>query len=257
MTVHHETVMGTVASIEVPEQPWPTAAVDRAIAWLHDVDGRFSRFQPDSEMSRMATGRLQEVDAHPDIRDVLAIADALTQDSGGAFDARRWDPAGVDPTGIVKGWAVQRAADLLIEAGVRRFAIGVGGDLVVRAGEGPPWRIGIRHPDQADKVTAIVALRDGAMATSATYERGQHIVDPRDGRPATGVRSVTIVGPDLTYADAYATAAFVLGAEGLPWIERHRGYAGYTIGCDDRCRWTTLMDRYLLDEPAAGSGAAA
>lgn len=250
MTVQEEAVMGTVASIRIDDPRWPTSTVEAVIAWLHEVDRRFSRYRPDSEMSLVATGRRREAEAHPDIRAVLAIADAIARESDGAFDARRWGPDGVDPTGVVKGWAVQRAAEMLIEADVERFAIGVGGDVVVRAGSGPSWRIGIRHPVVSDRVAAVVELHDGAIATSATYERGTHIVDPRNGRPVELLQSATVVGPDLTYADAYATTAFVMGDAAPAWIERHRGYAAYLIGSDDRCRWTPLMDRYLMD-PAA------
>lgn len=247
MSVRTEPVMGTVVSFDVRGGSTSPDGVDRAIAWLHEVDGRFSPFRPDSEISRIADGRLAELDAHPDVRAVLAMADALAMGSAGAFDARRWRPDGrLDPSGIVKGWAVQLAADHLVAAGLGAFAINAGGDIVTRGRPraGEDWRVGIRHPDRGDKVAAVVAVRDLAVATSAAYERGAHIRDPRDGRTPVGVRSLTVIGPSLTLADAYATAGYVLGLDGLDWVAAQAGYDALAITWDGRLRWSAGFDRY-------------
>ncbi|HET7495386.1 MAG TPA: FAD:protein FMN transferase [Candidatus Limnocylindrales bacterium] len=244
-----EPVMGTMVSIDVRDRVVPTDAVDGAVAWLHEVDARFSPFRPDSEISRLAEGTLAEVDAHPDVHIVLALCDELRRDSDGAFDARAWRSDGrLDPSGLVKGWAVQLAADRLVVAGVRAFAINAGGDIVARSSPTirGSWRVGIRHPDHIDRVASVVAVQDGAVATSGDYERGAHIRDPRSGGArATGLRSVTVAGPSLTWADAYATTAFIKGVEGLAWVARHEGYAAYAITDDDRVLWTEGFERYL------------
>jgi thiamine biosynthesis lipoprotein len=139
------------------------------------------------------------------------------------------------------------AADALVSAGLRDFAIGAGGDLVARGGPEPgvAWRVGIRHPDLPDRVAAVLSVADAAVATSAAYERGAHIRDPRTGHTPDGIRSVTVVGPSLTWADAYATAAYVMGRDGLAWVDGRPGYAAFAIGWDDVIRWTPGMDRYL------------
>ena len=113
---------------------------------------------------------------------MLERCDELRAATGGAFDARAPLPGMLDPTGLVKGWAVERAAALLERAGARRFLVDAGGDVVLRGG---PWRVGIRHPRLRDRLAAVLELRDGAVATSGAYERGAHIVDPRTGRPAS------------------------------------------------------------------------
>ncbi|MER6797218.1 FAD:protein FMN transferase, partial [Amycolatopsis mediterranei] len=82
---------------------------------------------------------------------------------------------------------------------------------------GRPWRVGVRHPEQPLAVCAVLESRNGAIATSAAYERGSHILDGRSGTPATGLMSVTVVAGDLVTADALATAAFAMGAEGITW----------------------------------------
>jgi thiamine biosynthesis lipoprotein len=241
-----EPVMGTIASIDIRDATAQPAIVDESIAWLHEVDRRFSPYLPDSEISWIADGRLREADAHHDVRAILAIADQLAIDSGRAFDARGWREDGrLDPSGLVKGWAIQVAAARFDAAGIERFAIGAGGDIVVRAGSGDPWRVGIRHPDRPDRVAAVLRIRNGAVATSAVYERGAHIRDPRSNGIAVGPRSVTVVGPSLTFADAYATTAYVMGESGLGWVAERTGYGAYVIDWDDRCRWTTEIDRYL------------
>jgi FAD:protein FMN transferase len=248
MNVHAEPVMGTVVSFHVAGGDGAVRAIGDAVAWLHEVDDRFSPFRPDSEVTRLADGRLAEADVHPDTSEVLALVDLAAADSDGAFDARRWRTDGrFDPSGLVKGWAVERAAQGIAAVG-DSFSIDAGGDVVVRSGPSrrEPWRIGIRHPDRADRVAAVLRVRDGAVATSAAYERGAHIRDPRDGRVPSDVRSMTVVGPDLTWADTFATAAYVMGRDGLAWVAGHPGYDALAITWDDAVIWTAGMDAYLL-----------
>ena len=171
----------------------------RVFAWLRWVDATFSTYRPDSEISRLARG--EPFEPHPLVRSVLARCEQLRVETGGLFDVRAGGR--LEPSGYVKGWAVERAAAF----GSGRFLIDAGGDVVLR-GE---WRVGIRHPYERDRLAAAITVADCAVATSGTYERGPHIVDPRTRRPATGLSSVTIVGRDLGTADAYATAAFVAG----------------------------------------------
>jgi thiamine biosynthesis lipoprotein len=248
-TVHIEQVMGTVVSIDVRRGEPSPETLERAIGWLHEVDARFSPFRSDSEVSRLADGTLAERDAHPDVRAVLAMGDALRVDSDGAFDPRRWSSHGrLDPSGIVKGWAIQRVADDLAAAGIRDFAVNAGGDIVAR-GEplpGRPWRVGVRHPREANRVASVLGVSDQAVATSAPYERGPHIRDPRSHETPTALVSLTVVGPSLTWADAYATAGFVLGLDGIAWVAEHAGYGALAITADDRVVWTPLIEGLLI-----------
>jgi thiamine biosynthesis lipoprotein len=240
--------MGTVVSIDVRAPLVGPEATDAIVAWLHDVDRRFSPFKPDSEVSRIIRGELALDDASADVRAMYTLADEVAERSGGAFDPRGHRPDGApDPTGVVKGWSVDEAAALLRLAGARNFQVNAGGDLVV-AGEPQPgvaWRIGIRHPDHADRVAAVLRVRDMAVATSGLYERGAHIVDARTGTAPAGLRSVTVVGPSLALADAYATAAFAMGDEGLAWVDAQPGFAAIGITTADRLVWTGLADAFL------------
>jgi len=255
--VRIEPVMGTVVTIEVREPFVAADAIEAAVAWLHDVDRRFSPFRADSEVTRVGTGELAFEDASPDVRAMFTLADLVRDRSGGAFDPRGHRPDGrADPTGVVKGWAVDEAVERLRLAGARNFQVVAGGDLVA-AGEsepGQPWRIGIRHPDREDATAAVLAVSDRAVATSGLYERGAHIVDPRTGAPPAGLRSLTVVGPTLAFADAYATAGFVMGEPGIQWVAAEPGFGALGITAENRLVWTELVDQLLLaprDAPGA------
>jgi thiamine biosynthesis lipoprotein len=199
-------------------------AAEGVFAWLRRVDALFSTYRPDSEICRLDRGERALGDADPLVREVLDRCDALRVETGGYFDARAGGR--LDPSGFVKGWAVDRAASLLDGMGERRFLVSVGGDLVARGG---PWRVGVRHPRRRRRLAAALAVTDAAVATSGAYERGPHVLDPHTKRPARGARSVTVVGPDLGTADAYATAAFAMGAAGPAWTTALAGYEAMTV----------------------------
>jgi thiamine biosynthesis lipoprotein len=248
--VHHvEHVMGTVIGIdaravEVPEVAARAALAD-VVAWLHHVDATFSTYQLDSDISRFARGALPAGDLTHEVSDVLRECVELTRITGGAFDAYAVAaPNGtrLDPSGYVKGWAVEIAAQMLQDAGVANLCINAGGDIATRgeAGPGHPWRVGVRHPELADRLVRVVELSGGqALATSATYERGAHIIDPRTGEPTTEIASATVIGPELGRVDAFATAVFVMGVDGLAWIETQPGYDAYVITYDGVTCWSS------------------
>jgi FAD:protein FMN transferase len=243
-------VMGMPVRAVVRDAGRYGAAVDDAFAWLRWVDATFSTYDPGSEISRWGRDELRLRDAHPLVRDVLARCERLRIETGGAFDIRYRAGAPPDPSGLVKGWAIERAGARLAAAGARDFCLDAGGDVLVRGG---PWRVGVRHPHERDRLAAVLALNDGAVATSGAYERGEHIFDPRTGRPPAGVIAVTVVGPDLGTADAYATAAFALGARGPAWTAALAGHAAMTIVPGDRVLATPAFVEHCAGPTIGGS----
>ncbi|MEU2617062.1 FAD:protein FMN transferase [Streptomyces sp. NPDC007157] len=223
-----EHVMGFPVSLRTDDEGDFGQAADAAFAWLREVDERFSPFRPDSEVSRLDRGELSETEVSPDLAEVLALCEEYRLATGGAFDVRL-PGRGLDPCAVVKGWSVQRAADLLSAAGARRFVLNAGGDVVASGG---PWRVGIRHPEHPDQLCNVLEITDGAVATSGRYERGDHILDGRTGRPATGLLSVTVVAPTLTEADAVATAAFAMGVQGAEWAARRPGCEVFVVDAE-------------------------
>jgi thiamine biosynthesis lipoprotein len=233
--IHVEHVMGSAVSFDVRGAQPARAAIDAAVRGLHEVDAEFSTYRSASAVRRFGRGELVLGAASADLRWVIDRCERLREETGGYFDAYATGP--FDPSALVKGWAVQRAADGLRAAGIERFCITAGGDVVAhgRPDADHPWRIGIRHPRDEHALARVVeADGDLAVATSGCYERGRHIVDPRSGRAPAGVESVTVAGPDLGLADAYATAAFAMGADGAEWMLGVDGYESLTILADDR-----------------------
>ncbi|MGE5133618.1 MAG: FAD:protein FMN transferase [Gemmatimonadota bacterium] len=243
MTIHHrEDVMGTVVTIDVYLAAGATARqaaaarqrIAGACAVLHRADEVFSTWRPGSPLSRLRRGEITAGQAPPEMARVLARCAVAREVSGRWFDP--WAmPGGVDPTGYVKGWAAQRALGILGGPGVCGAIVNAAGDLASSGGlaGGQPFRIGIADPAAPRQLAAVVRLT-GAIATSGTYERGRHLIDPRTGRPAAGAASASVTGPDLGLADALATALAVTGETGpLP-----AGYEALIIGFDGRWRWT-------------------
>ena len=210
--------------------------VEAAWAELRHADAIFSTYKEDSEISRLNRGELALEDAHPDVREVLSRCDELRVITGGYFDAGRVLEHGIDPSGLVKGWAVDRAGEALEAAGARNYSLNAGGDVRLRGAPlpDPRWRVGIQHPLERDQVAAVVEAGDAGIATSGAYARGEHVLDPHTRLPPAGVLSVTIVGPELATADAYATAAFAMGERGPEWTASLGLYEAMTILADGR-----------------------
>ncbi|HYB48020.1 MAG TPA: FAD:protein FMN transferase [Streptosporangiaceae bacterium] len=229
---HAEHVMGTVVSFDVPA--WAGVSGDdavlcRAVRWLHWVDATFSPYRDDSDVSRFGRGSLTLAECAPELAEVLAACADVSAMSGGYFTTM---PGGrFDPSGYVKGWAIERAAAMLTASGSAEHSVNGGGDIQCVGDRGPdePWRVGIAHPLRPGSLALVVAGRDFAVATSGLAERGPHIINPHTGEPATGLASVTVVGAGLAAADAYATAAFAMGPRARDWIETVDGYEAFAI----------------------------
>jgi thiamine biosynthesis lipoprotein len=234
-----EAIMGTTFELDLRDPPAEVdpEAIDSAFRWLHSVDDRFSTYRASSDVSRLARGEIAEWQASDDVRLVLDASEAMRRRTDGFFDVRHAGHDGrIDPSGYVKGWALEHASEVIAAGGARNFTLNGGGDILARGGAAPgvSWRIGIRHPIAHDRVAAVIAVSDLSVATSGAYERGGHIVDPHTARPAEGLLSVTVVGPSMAIADAYATAAFAMGRAGATWLARQAGYEGCVITADRR-----------------------
>lgn len=249
MLRHAEPVMGTVFSIAVRDPGPGTPALLRRIAdRLHRIDAVFSPYRPDSDISRLDRGELALADCDPQVRAVLASCREVAAQTDGFFTER---PGGrLDPSGWVKGWAVEEAAGLLRAAGARQYCVSGGGDVQTAGG---PWRIGVAHPLRPGALAAVLGGDGLAVATSGTAERGAHILDPHTGRPALGLASLTLVGAPgtgIARTDAWATAAFAMGPDrALAWATRQPGVEALAVLPDGTKRWTPGLPRHL---PPAG-----
>ena len=228
---HVEKVMGTVFSFDLRDTV-PSKAFGGVLDWLHHVDRTFTTYDDASWIRRIDRGEATVDDAPAEVGVILDLCEAMELATGGWFSPRA--SGHLDPSGLVKGWAVEHAARMLSAAGSRRHAVGGGGDVqsVGRIGVARPWRIGVVHPHDPQRVLAVVEGEGIAVATSGTSERGLHVVDPHTGRGADSLASVTVVGPDLTRADVYATAALAMGREAYAWLRGLPDFAALVVAAD-------------------------
>lgn len=227
--VHVEQCMGTVFTIDIRERgDWDDAMRD-VVGWLHSVDRVFSTYRADSDICRIDRRHLAVSDADPRVQEVLNLCAEVHRETGGYFTALVHGH--LDPTGLVKGWAIEGASDILRAHGSHNHAVNGGGDMQL-AGErapGQPWRVGISDPFERSRVIQTLSGRDFAVATSGVAERGAHIINPFTGRPTTELASVTVTGASLTRVDAYATAAFAMGNGARAWLDSLTGYDGVVV----------------------------
>lgn len=238
-----EHVWSTVVTLDVRDAGATDAGVDAAwesvVAELHRVDRVFSTFRADSVVSLLRRGG-QHVVAD-DVAEVIDRCLEARRLTDGAFDP--WAaPGGFDPSGLVKGWAADRCADIVRQHGFQSFTIDAAGDLACRGGvpgldAHRGWPIGITHPDDSVAVAAVVDVRDAAIATSGISQRGEHVLDPRTREAARGARQATVIGTDGALADALATALLVSGREGARWFSALPGWSAYVVDGGTTTAW--------------------
>ena len=235
-------VWGTILYIEAASTVIDRAAIDAAIddvkRFVIDVDNAFSTYKESSFVSRLRRGEIEIGQCPQDLQEVWGACQNAQYLSDGAFNP--WAVSGgFDPSGYVKGWAADRVAEILLQAGCAHIQVNAAGDVTLRggnlldSGEVEPWKVGVVNPDNRKEVLRIFEIYDGAIATSGTYERGAHITDPHTGTIAIGARSATVIGPDGGLTDALATALMVTGDDGINLFGQPELEA-YSAWCIDR-----------------------
>jgi thiamine biosynthesis lipoprotein len=224
--------MGTAVLFDIRDPQFSRDALDEAVSMLHWVDATFSVFRPDSEISRIGRGEMSVADADLKVKVVLSTCEMLRRDTMQAFDHLL--EGTLDPSGYVKGWAVEQAARILTGSGIDSFLISAGGDIVARGT--PPekdmWEVGIRDPLDPNAILGTASLHDNSIATSGLYERGDHIRSAIEATDAPA--SVSIIGPDLGIADALATAVFASGIGDIDWLSNFPRYDMIAVTSDRR-----------------------
>lgn len=241
-----EIIMGMPVSVEIVDEKGADEAIDQTFEFFREIDARYSTYKPDSEISRINAG-LPESRWSSEMKRVFGLCEQTRRVTGGFFDIMRGGKR--DPSGLVKGWAIKRAADRLRRRGFRNFCVEAGGDFQISGtnAAGGPWRIGIRNPFDRDEIVKVVAVSHEGVATSGTAVRGQHIYDPHEpGKTIEDVKSLTVIGPDIYEADRFATAAFAMGGrKGISFIESLEGLEAYMIDSDRRATFTSGFERYI------------
>ncbi len=245
-------LMGMPITVEVVDATVTQDTLDKVFAYFTFVDETFSTYKATSEISKINRGELLPEQYSEEMKTVLALCEQTREDTDGYFDIRSDSQSGeiLDPSGLVKGWAIQHAATMLQEWGFRNFYIDAGGDIQV-AGykDDRPWRVGIRNPFNRTENVKILALTDRGIATSGTAIRGQHIYNPHNRSvPLLEIVSMTVVGPDIYEADRFATAAFAMGRKGILFIEKLAGFEGYMVDVHGIATFTSGFERYVIHQ---------
>lgn len=244
MSKQTKLIMGMPISIEIVGEPDEKILVD-VFDYFTAVDKRYSTYKADSEISSINKG-LVSSSWSAEMKTVLKLCEQTKQQSSGYFDISH---AGtLDPSGLVKGWAVQNAAQQLLAQGHDNFYIEAGGDIQAHGKnpEGEPWRVGIRNPYNTSEIIKTLTICGQGVATSGTYIRGQHIYDPLNPqKDSTEVKSLTVIGPNIYEADRFATAAFAMGKKGIEFVESSEGLEGYLVDDQQIATYTTGFERYV------------
>lgn len=242
-------MMGMPITVEIVDEFVSESAIAAVFDYFQYVDETFSTYKDASEIMRINRRELAVADSSADMRAIFAAAEQTRQETYGFFDIRHNDR--IDPSGIVKGWAIYHAADILRRIGYRNFYVDAGGDIeaVGKNDQGRDWRVGIRSPFNLDEIVKVLAVSDCGVATSGTYIRGQHIYNPVTGAESIDeIASLTVVAANVYEADRFATAAFAMGKDGIMFIEHLEGFEGYLIDKNGMATLTSGFERYVCHD---------
>ena len=241
-------VMGMPVSIEiVGGRIHPTLFKD-VYAYFTEIDNRFSTYKPDSEISQLNAGTITDKQLSSQMQTVLELCEQTRLDTSGYFNIMHQGQR--DPSGLVKGWSIYHAAELLRRQGCHNFTVEAGGDIQAHGvnSSGVPWRVGIRNPFAHEEIVKTIAAHNIGVATSGTAVRGQHIYDPYNpSHQLTEIVSLTVIGPNIYEADRFATAAFAMGRPGIAFIEQCAGLEGYMIDTNRQATMTSGFEAYVAD----------
>jgi thiamine biosynthesis lipoprotein len=235
-------VMGTGISVDVPGLK-DAALIEKVFTRVAQIDRRFSTYKSNSEVSRFRRGELREAELSTEFREVMRACLKMEKSTKGYFSA--WFDGQFDPTGYVKAWSIREGCLILNKAGYGTHCVSIGGDLCARSDSDHIWRLGIENPLDNKTVLGVIKAKNISLATSGSYKRGQHVMNPKTRRAANYFLSVTIAGPSIIKSDVFATAAFVMGSRGPAFIRSQRGYEALFITPDARVETTAGMELLL------------
>ncbi|HTL39793.1 MAG TPA: FAD:protein FMN transferase [Methylomirabilota bacterium] len=239
-------IMGMPITVEIIDPQATKNDADKIFQYFVAVDKKFSTYKADSEISKINNHQLNPREFSSDMQEIIALADQTNRQTSGYFDIRKPDGT-LDPSGLVKGWAIHNASLILSGAGFKNFYIEAGGDIQAygRNADNKKWSVGIRSPFQSAEIIKVIFLENRGVATSGTYERGFHIYDPVHKTIAPkDIVSLTVIAKDVYEADRFATAAFAMGREGIGFIERTADLEGYCIDINGLATMTSGFEKY-------------
>ncbi|HVM77136.1 MAG TPA: FAD:protein FMN transferase [Candidatus Paceibacterota bacterium] len=239
-------LMGMPIAVEIVDPHADEAIFEEIYGYFKYIDEKFSTYKKTSEITAINEGRLAEKDWSEEMRLVFMLSEETKRETNGYFDIKT--PNGTyDPSGLVKGWAIWNAAQLILKNGFKNFYVDAGGDIQPHGmnAEGKLWTVGIKNPWNEAENVKVMRVKTEGVATSGTYIRGLHIYNPRDGKPIDEIVSLTVIGPNIYEADRFATAAFAMGKAAIHFIENIPGLEGYMIDNNKTATMTSGFETYV------------
>ena len=245
---HTKIIMGMPITIEIVDTVDPKV-FEEAFNYFKNVDDKFSTYKEASEISRINRGEVVPSQFSSEMTHIFDLAEKTKAETNGYFDIKKPDQT-LDPSGIVKGWAIYQVAEILNKRKIKNYYVEAGGDLQVsgRNHDGKKWRVGIKNPFVQNEIVKVLLVETQGVATSGTYIRGNHIYNPKTKKEATEIASLTVVGPNIYEADRFATAAFAMGLDGINFIEQLQGFEGYLIDKNGIGTATSGLLRYTKEQ---------
>jgi len=219
--------------------------INEVFSYFHHIDNKFSTYKENSEISQINRGELKAGQYSSEMKKILSLSEKTKKETNGYFDIHINDA--LDPSGIVKGYALFEAAKALKARGFNNFYVEIAGDIQVcgKNEKNESWKVGIQNPFNKNEIIKVVYLEGQGIATSGTYVRGKHIYNPKSEEKADDIISITVIGPNIYEADRFATAAFAMGKKGIGFIEKLKGFEGYMIQKDKKAVYTSGFENYV------------
>jgi thiamine biosynthesis lipoprotein len=240
-------VMAMPVTIQVTDKNATAEDINEVFAYFHYIDKKFSTYKKNSEISQINRGEINSRQYSKEMNEILKLSEITKKETDGYFDINISNS--LDPSGIVKGYAINNGANVLIKKGYKNIYVEIAGDIQVYGGNGTDkfWKIGIQNPFNLAEIVKVVKLKDRGIATSGNYIRGKHILNPNQKKPTDEIASISVIGPNVYEADRFATAAFAMGKKGIGFIEGLKGFEGYMIQKDKHAIFTGGFNDYVLN----------
>lgn len=242
-------IMGTPVIVEIKNEEARHELFDEVFDYFRYVDGKFSTYKDTSEITAINNKKIRKEDMSDDMKTVFELSEETKKLTNGYFDIVT--PAGkYDTSGLVKGWAIFNASNILKNHGIKNFFVEAGGDIQTYGTNenDEPWCVGIQNPfsEKKEVIKKVYLCKDEGIATSGNYVRGNHIYNPKDKNDSlSDIVSITVIGPNIFEADRYATAAFAMGKNGIFFLENLEGFEGYSIDKNGKATMTRGFDNYI------------
>lgn len=234
-------MMGMPITVEVMDEKVTVNDVDDIFDYFQHIDEKFSTYKETSEVSKINRKEIKPSNYSEEMKAVLDLSEKTRVETNGYFNIKNKN--GIDPSGLVKGWAIFKATEILKKKGLKKYYVEAGGDIQV---SGKVWKVGIRNPFNRKENVKIIKVENEGVATSGTYIRGQHVYNPFDpDKEITEIVSITVIGPNIYEADRMATAALAMGRKGIEFIEGLNNFEGYMIDHEGIATYTNNFEKYV------------